>query len=77
MIGSGAFCLTENIQGISKTYTDNKHHILFENEEELLKLIDSWLKKDNEREEIRKKGFIHAHKYHTYNMRVKEFLNLI
>ena len=77
MIGSGAFCITQNIQGIEKTYSPNKHHILFENENDIFDLINKWVDKDSEREKIRQDGYQHAIKNHSYNSRVKEFLKQI
>ena len=77
MIGSGAFCLTEKITGIEKTYKSNKHHILFENNNDFFHLVDYWLKQNDKREKIRFDGFKYAHKFHSYNSRVKEFLKIV
>ena len=77
MIGSGAFCLTQNIEGIQETYLPNEHHIIFNNQSEIENLISEWINKDFEREEMREKGYQHAIKNHSYNNRVKEFLKRI
>lgn len=77
MLGSGAFCLTENIEGIEKSYINKKHHILFNDEKSLFDSINHWLNNDCEREEIRYNGFLHAQKYHSYNIRSVEFINSI
>ena len=77
LLGSGAFCIADYVQGIEKSYTHEKDCIFFHNFDELFKLIDYWLKDDlkGEREKIRKQGFFTAHKKHSYNKRVNEFLN--
>ena len=77
MLGSGAFCLTENIDGIADFYDNNKHHILFNNEGQLLDVINDWLIKDLERKEIRENAYHYAHKNHSYKMRVNTFLRYI
>ena len=77
MIGSGAFCMTEYIKGIEGSYTNLKHHIIFKNENNLFNLIKKWINNDIEREKIREVGYTHANKFHSYNKRVKDFINLI
>jgi len=77
MIGSGGFCLTEFIEGIDKKYLPNKHHIIFNGENDCFEKINFWLKKNEKRKIIINNGFKHAHKYHSYKSRVLEFLDYI
>ncbi len=75
MIGSGAFCIAEKIEGIETIYTDNEDVILFDGEQDLITKIDKSLSpdKDKERESIRKTGYAKAHQLNSYNNRVIQF----
>ena len=65
MLGSGAFCLAENIEGVQKFYKDKYDCIFFNNQKDLIIKIDSWLKSEK-RELIRKNGYNTAHKKNSY-----------
>ena len=76
MLGNGAFCLAENIDGIQNFYKDEQDCIFFNNTTELMDKIDKWLKSE-QREQIRKNGYNTAHTKNSYEVRVREFLSHI
>lgn len=76
LLGSGAFCISEFVEGIEESYTNEKDCLFFHNLNELYQLIDYWIRDDlkEEREKIRYQGFLTAHKKHSYKNRIIEFL---
>ena len=76
MLGSGAFCLVENTEGIQNFYKDARDCLFFDGNEDLMSKIDIWLNSDK-KEEIRKNGYSTAHKKNSYQRRVEEFLTHI
>ena len=77
MIGSGAFCITEYVEGIDKTYKDNEHHVILKDVSKIIDKIQFWINKDLDRKKISVCGYNYSHKVHSYNSRVKEFINYI
>jgi len=79
LLGSGAFCISEYIEGIEKSYENKRDCLFFNTKKELYELIDYWIQNKNnlEREKIRHDGFITTHKKHSYEKRIIEFLNHI
>ena len=79
LLGSGAFCISEYIEGIEESYKNKRDCLFFNTKKELYELIDYWIqnKNDLEREKIRYDGFITTHKKHSYEKRIIEFLNHI
>ena len=76
MLGSGAFCLAENIEGIQNFYKNERDCIFFNQAEDLMDKIDTWLN-SNKKNEIRKNGYNTAHKKNSYQLKVEEFLTHI
>jgi hypothetical protein len=75
MIGSGGFCLTQFIPGLSDFYLHNKHHVIFNNSEDLPDLIAYWLAQDENRDAIRLAGMEHARYFFTYAARTADLLS--
>jgi len=67
----GTMLLTEAGSGINKLFKDKEHLVIYKSEDELDELIDYYLKNEEERENIAKKGQREVHKYHTYDNRVQ------
>jgi len=76
LLGSGAFCISEYVEGIEESYTNEKDCLFFHNLNELYKLIDYWIQEnmDGAREKIRHQGHLTAQKKHSYKNRIIKFL---
>ena len=68
-IGSGAFFLTPYIKGLEEEFTNKEHIVWAKNMDELLELIDYYLKHDEEREKIADNGYKIAHSKYSYDNR--------
>ena len=79
MLGSGAFCLTDYIQGLEKSYVDGEECIFVKNLDRLKENIDKWIRDDKkeQREEIRLNGYKKAHAEHSYENRIKSLISNI
>ena len=79
MLGSGAFCLTDYIQGLEKSYVDGEECIFVKNLDRLKANIDKWIRDDKkeQREEIRLNGYKKAHAEHSYENRIKSLISNI
>ena len=77
MLGNGAFCIAQNTEGIQDFYKDNIDCIFFNNELELIDLINKWINLPKERYDIRKNAFDKSNSKNSYNCRVDEFLKYI
>lgn len=67
IMGSGAFCLTRWYPGIEKDFIDGIHLKTFKNEDELIYLINYYLKNETERIEIAEQGCAHVHENFTWD----------
>jgi len=79
MLGSGAFCFTDYINGLEKSYENEKDCIFIKDLNKINDNIQYWLKDENhdKRQTIRLNGFKKAHKMHSYKNRINDFLNII
>lgn len=67
-IGRGGFIIHPYISGMESHFTDREHLVYYDygNFKQLKSLIDYYLEHDDEREAIRKAGFEHVARNHTY-----------
>ena len=67
------------IPGLEKEFTPYEHFVPYNmgNFDQLKKIIDYYLTHDKEREKIRRAGFEHCKKHHTYLHRVKVLLKTL
>ena len=65
-----------NIEGIQNFYKNERDCIFFNQAEDLMDKIDTWLN-SNKKNEIRKSGYNTAHKKNSYQLKVEEFLTHI
>ena len=80
IIGRGGFLLHPETEGLDQDFTAGEHYIPFRHKRgysELQRAIEYWLNHDEEREQIRKAGWEHCGKYHTYGKRVDVLLDVI
>lgn len=77
--GRGAFQIFPNIKGVEDMYEDGKEIVLYEhgNLDDLKEKIDYYLAHPQEREAIRKAGFLRTQRDHTYISRWKTILETI
>ncbi len=62
-----SFLITEYNAGINDFFEIGNEIISFKNIEELIKLIEYYLKNENEREMIQKRGYLRVKEYNYYN----------
>ena len=79
MLGSGAFCLTDYIHGLEKSYVDGEECIFVKKLESLKEVVEYWISDDkiNSRNEIRINGYKRAHAEHSYENRIKSLISNI
>lgn len=70
IMGSGAFCLTRRYPGIEKDFTEGEHLRTFNNLDEMIFLIDYYLKNDDEREYIAEQGCKLIHEKFVWNKKL-------
>lgn len=78
-IGRGGFLIFPMVEGLEKEFIPYKHFIPYTpyDWDGLKEKIDYYLTHDKEREEIRKAGFEHCKKYHTYTKRCEELIEIV
>lgn len=73
----GAFLLYPDVPGIETQFTDGKHLVLYKSEADLHDKIRYYLNHDDERRKIAQAGCEHAHKYHSWKVRIEEFEQIL
>lgn len=79
-LGSGSLLLTNRLTrnlGLEELFTNKKHLVIYDNQYDLLDLINYYLKNDEEREAIALAGYKEALNKHTYNHRVLEIIKTV
>jgi len=76
-LGCGAFYLCQWFPGIENLAQNHKHLVWFKSEGELFELIDYYLKRDRDREVIRRNAQKLGHSKHTYVYRIQNMLDII
>ncbi len=71
------FQLTNYRPAIEELFEPDKEIICYKNFNDMIEKIDFYLNNDEERKKIAEAGMIRAHKDHTYEVRLKEMLNII
>ena len=82
--GRGGFMLAPTIQGFEAFMIEGKHYVSYDHQNgemqdfsKLQTTIDYYLTHDNERETIRKAGYLHVKEHHTYKHRMAFMLSVI
>jgi len=76
-LGCGACYICQWFPGIEKLAENHKDLVWFKTEKELFRLIDYYLKHDEERQMIRKNAQQLAHTRHTYACRIQNMLDIV
>lgn len=75
--GSGALLLTNYTPNLEKLFKIGEELVIYRNQEELIDLIDHFIKNDIEREKIANLGRIRSENYHSYDVRSKYLIDII
>ena len=73
--GCGSFLITNYVEGLERYYEIDKEVVCFHSIRDLEKLINYYIKNENEREEIALRGYNRTISEHTYENRFKELFN--
>ena len=77
IIGSGGFLLTNYQTEIPEYFEIGKDLDVFSSEEELLSKVEYYLTHEEERKEIASNGYNKVRKFHTYEDRIKDMMQII
>jgi spore maturation protein CgeB len=79
IMACGCFLLTSHIKGesLKSLFIDRKHLVVYRDEEEMLELIDYYLKYEDQREAIAKAGYELVTSAHTFYHRVQRMFNYL
>lgn len=75
--GSGSLCITESSNELKNYFKINKEIISFDSYEELLSKIKFFLKNENLRRKIAKKGYLKCKKNYIYTLILKKILSKV
>ena len=73
VLGCGSFLLTNEIPEADRLFEDRKHLVYF-NDENIIDLVAFYLEHDEEREAIAEQGYREAHDKHTLQHRIEQML---
>lgn len=76
-LGAGGFMLHPRCEGLKAEYKEGVHYEAYQDDEELLTKIEYFLKNEEERKKIAKKGYEKTIKDYNYTERLKIILNEI
>lgn len=77
ILGSKGFLLTNYKKSLEYKLSCGKDFVVYRDLKDLLQIIDYYLNHEEERIEIANHGYETVKKYHTYEIRVKEIMNIV
>ena len=79
ILGRGGFLLHPRTEGLEEEFEEGVHYVAYErgNYQQLFEMVNYYLKHDEEREAIRRAGFLHVNQNYTYTDRVKELIEIV
>lgn len=75
--GAGGFLLTSSVPGLEKDFEFGKHIAVYDGIDALEEAIKTCLDLASEREEIRRAGFDHVHRNHSWTSRAQTLLQCL
>lgn len=75
--GSGAFLLTDNVEGLESFFKIGKEIMTFNDMKELLSLTKYYLDDERERDYITNAGYVKCHADHTYEKRLRNMIGML
>ena len=76
-LGCGTFLLTNYTDRLGELFDINKHLIIYGSPQDCLEKIHYFLRNETEREEIARLGHEHVKRWHTYDNRVKQIIDIV
>ena len=73
----GIFSLVSYVPQLEEIFENGRHFVWFHSPQEAVELIRYYLVHPDEREEIARQGQEEVYRNHTYDIRIKEMLNVI
>lgn len=77
VLGSEAFLVTNNKLDINRIFKPNSDLVVYRDIQDLKDIINYYLNHEIERNNIKKQGYETVRKHHTYEVRIKEMMNLV
>ena len=75
--GCGAFQIAEWKPGLAELFEPEREVVTFRSREELREKVDYYLAHPEERQVISDRAYIRAHREHTYEIRLKQMLQIL
>ncbi len=76
-VGCGAFYMCRHVEGIEEVLEPGKEIVTFQSKNEMIDMIQYYLKHDEQRIEIARAGQHRVLKEHTYEVRLKQLVQII
>lgn len=77
IMGCGGFLLTNYQPDLFEFFVPDEDFVFYEDQEDLERKVDYYLKHDEEREQIARNGYEKVKKFHSYDLRVEEMMSYI
>lgn len=77
ILGAGGFLITDRKNGIEDLFVPGKHLVIYDDLDDLNNKIDFYLKNEKLREQIALEGYKLVKEKHTYNVRLKNIMNIV
>lgn len=77
VLGAGGFLLTNYKKGLEYNFKVGTDFIIYRDLQDLIEIIKYYLLHDKERKEISNNGFETVKRYHTYDLRLREIMNIV
>lgn len=75
--GCGSFLLSDKVGGMEDAFKIGREIVCYQNEEELVELVEYYLNNPEERMKIAKRGQERAYRDHTYEKRMMRILSVV
>jgi hypothetical protein len=75
--GAGALLLTNYTPNLEKLFKVGEEIVVYQSAEDLISLIEYFLKNEEERQKIASLGQLRSENYHSYDVRSKQLISLI
>lgn len=76
-LGFGGFLIHPRCLRLERHYVDKQHLVMYDGQDELFRLIDSYLDFPSARQEIAERGYLHTLEHHTYTARCQQLLSTV
>ena len=74
---AGSMLLTNYTPNLEKLFKIGEEIVIYRSPEELISLIDHFIKNDNEREKVANFGRLRSENFHSYDVRSKQLLEIL